>query len=439
MPPEELLKAMFDAAVQAALPSHRVSAFLPEPPAGRTVVVGMGKATAAMAQAVEAHWPGQLPGQLSGPLSDSLSGPLSEPLSGLVVTRYGHGVPTQHIEVVEAGHPVPDDNGYRAAERILDLVSGLGPEDLVICLVSGGGSALFTLPPAGIDLATVAALNKQLLKSGAAIDQMNGVRKSLSRSSGGRLAAAAYPARVVSLVISDVPGDGLEAIASGPTVGDTITPQAALEILRSYNISIPTQVTAHLMSGNNPVIQPDDVRLSTTTHHLIATPQQSLIAAAQVAQAHGYTPLILSDALEGEARAVGRVQAGIAQQVRHHQQPMPPPCVLLSGGETTVTITGKGGNGGRNGEFLLSLMNSLAGTAGIYALAADTDGIDGVEDNAGALFSPELFAQAQQQQLSPQDFLDRHDSYTFFEALDALVMTGPTLTNVNDFRAILIQ
>lgn len=412
---------MFEAAVQAALPSHRVPLFLPSHPAGRTVVVGMGKAAAAMAQAVEAHW--------------------TAPLSGLVVTRYGHRAPTQHIEVVEAGHPVPDANGMQAAERILQQVSGLGEDDLVICLVSGGGSALFTLPPVGIELATLAAINQQLLTSGAAIDQMNAVRKSLSRSSGGRLAAAAYPARVVSLIISDVPGDGLSAISSGPTVGDTVTPQQALEILQAHDIPVSPTVETHLTSGKNPVIQPDDPRLQKTSNHLIATPQQSLLAAAQVAQANGYQPLILGNAIEGEAKEVGKVFAGIAQQVRRHQQPVTPPCVLLSGGETTVTLSkdSKGGRGGRNGEFLLSLMHALNGETGVHALATDTDGIDGVEDNAGALFSPEHYAQAQRQNLSTTDFLTRHDSYTLFEALDALVMTGPTLTNVNDFRAILIE
>ncbi|MEL6764726.1 MAG: glycerate kinase, partial [Cyanobacteria bacterium J06607_6] len=409
-------------AVKTAVPDgHRVPLFLPPPPAGRTVVVGMGKAAAAMAQAVEASWHG--------------------PLSGLVVTRYGHRVPTQHIEVVEAGHPVPDANGMQAAARILQQVSGLGGDDLVICLVSGGGSALFTLPPAGIELATLAAINRQLLKSGAAIDQMNAVRKSLSRSSGGRLAAAAYPARVVSLIISDVPGDGLGAIASGPTVGDTVTPQQALEILQAHNIPVSPAVTTHLTSGKDPVIQPDDPRLQKTHNHLIATPQQSLVAAAEVAQANGYQPLILGDAIEGEAREVGKVLAGIAQQVRRHQQPAAPPCVLLSGGETTVTLAkdGDSGRGGRNGEFLLSLMHALNGEGGIHALAADTDGIDGVEDNAGAFFSPHHCRQARQQGLSTGDFLARHDSYALFEALNALVMTGPTLTNVNDFRAILLE
>jgi len=422
MTQEALLKAMFEAAVQAALPSHRVPPFLPPPSAGRTVVVGMGKAAASMAQAVETHWPG--------------------PLSGLVVTRYEHRVPTQHIEVVEAGHPVPDENGMRAAGRILQLVAGLGEDDLVICLVSGGGSALFTLPPEGIELATLAAINKQLLKSGAAIDQMNAVRKSLSRSSGGRLATAAYPARVVSLMISDVPGDGLAAIASGPTVGDTVTPQQALDILRTYRISVPHEIEAYLASGQNPVIQPDDFRLQHTENHLIATPQQSLMAAAAVAQNNGLTPLILGDAIEGEAREVGKVFASIAQQVRRHHQPVAAPCVLLSGGETTVTIAKDStdlGRGGRNGEFLLSLIRELGGAPGISGLAADTDGIDGVEDNAGALFTPRHFIQAKEKHLSLGEYLNRHDSYAVFEQLETLVMTGPTLTNVIDFRAIVIE
>ncbi len=419
MSPTQILRTLFDTAIAAAQPQLRVPAFLPEPPAGRTVVVGAGKSAAAMAQAVEQAW--------------------SSSLSGVVVTRYGHRVATEVIEVLEAAHPVPDAQGMAAAEQILQRVTPLTADDLVICLISGGGSALLTLPPSGIDLATLADLNRQLLRSGADITEMNAVRKSLSCSSGGRLAAAAYPAQVVSLIISDVPGDTLSAIASGPTVGDTVTTADALHIIQKYNLQVPSAVLDYLAANPNPVIQPDDVRLSTTTNHLIATPQQSLEAAAQQAQALGYPTLILGSALEGEAKQVGIVHAGIAQQVVQHGQPIAPPCILLSGGETTVTVTGQAGKGGRNSEFLLSLAVALKGQAGVWAIACDTDGIDGSEDNAGAIITPTSLQQGRDRGLKASDLLDRHDSYSFFAALDALVHTGPTLTNVNDFRAILIE
>ena len=419
MSPAEILRQLFDAAVAAAQPDRRVPPFLPTPPQGKTVVVGAGKSAAAMARAVEQAW--------------------SVPLSGVVVTRYGHGAATQVIEVLEAAHPVPDANGRAAAERILDTVTPLGADDLVICLISGGGSALLTLPPEGIELEVLADLNRQLLRSGADIGEMNAVRKNLSRSSGGRLAAAAYPAQVVSLLISDVPGDDLRAIASGPTVGDTATAQDALRIIQKYNLHVPTTVVDYLQDNPNPVVLPDDERLSTTTNHLIAAPQQSLEAAANRAQDLGYTPLILGSAIEGEAREVGIVHAGIAQQSVQYGQPIAPPCIILSGGETTVTVTGEAGKGGRNSEFLLSLAVALKGQAKVWAIACETDGIDGSEDNAGATIGPAILQQGRDHGLNATDFLTAHDSYSFFQKLDALVETGPTLTNVNDFRAILID
>ncbi|MDA0267417.1 MAG: glycerate kinase [Cyanobacteria bacterium] len=417
--PGDLLRSLFGTAVRAAQPDHRIPAFLPPPPTGKTVVVGAGKSAAAMARAVENAW--------------------SRAITGVVVTRDGHGAPTQHIEVLEAAHPVPDYRGMAAAERMLQTVVPLGADDLVICLISGGGSALLTLPPAGITLEQLADINRQLLRCGADITEMNTVRKNLSRSSGGRLAAAAYPAQVVSLIISDVPGDDLRAIASGPTVGDNATAADALGILRHYDIALPPVILDYLERDPNPVIRPDDIRLSTTQNHLIATPQQSLEAAAEAAQALGYTPLILGNAIEGEAKQVGIVHGGIARQGVNHGQPVAPPCVILSGGETTVTVTGEAGRGGRNCEFLLSLAMTLSGLENVWAIACDTDGIDGSETNAGAVITPESLHQAQQQGLSAADYLSRHDSYSFFEAIDALVETGPTLTNVNDFRAILIE
>ncbi|WP_008314108.1 glycerate kinase [Leptolyngbya sp. PCC 6406] len=419
MTPLETLRSLFDTAIAAAQPELRIPQFLPAPPAGRTVVVGAGKSAAAMARAVEQVWPG--------------------PLEGVVVTRYGHGVPTERIQVLEAAHPVPDEKGRAAAEQIWQTVAPLGPEDLVLCLISGGGSALLTLPPEDISLAILADINRQLLRSGADIVAMNTVRKTLSRSSGGRLAAAAYPAQVVSLLISDVPGDNLRAIASGPTVGDTVTAQDTLGILIHYAIDVPPVVLDYLQRDPNPVIAPSDPRLATTTNHLIATPQQSLEAAAAKAQALGYTPLILGSAIEGEAKQVGIVHSGIAHQVVQYGQPITPPCVILSGGETTVTVTGSGGRGGRNGEFLLSLAVALNGLEKVWAIAGDTDGIDGSETNAGAILTPDILQRGGDRDLNAADYLARHDSYSFFAALDALVDTGPTLTNVNDFRAILIE
>ncbi|MFC5068611.1 glycerate kinase type-2 family protein [Flaviflagellibacter deserti] len=415
--PSEKLRAMFDAAVAAALPSVIVPQHLPPIPKGRTIVIGAGKASAAMAKAVEDNWTG--------------------PLEGLVVTRYGHAVHCDRIEIVEASHPVPDAAGEDAARRILEKVQGLNEDDLVIALISGGGSALMALPAEGLTLADKQALNKALLASGASIDEMNCVRKHLSAIKGGRLAAAAWPATVVSLLISDVPGDDPSVIASGPTVPDRTTFADALAIVRKYKIEEPRAAIEHLERGVGESIKPGDAKLSRASLKMVATPQMSLEAAAEVARQAGLTPIILGDAIEGEAREVARVMAGIARQVVQYDQPAKKPCVLLSGGETTVTVRGKG-RGGRNAEFLLALTVALDGLKGVHALAADTDGIDGSEDNAGAIALDDTLSRAADKGVSAKLKLADNDGYGFFSALDSLVTTGPTLTNVNDFRAILI-
>jgi len=415
--PRRLLRQMFDAAVARAMPDQCVPRYLPKAPKGRTVVVGAGKAAATMAKAVEDHWAGEL--------------------DGLVVTRYGHRAPCRRIEVVEAAHPVPDLAGREAAERILRLVQGLSAEDLVLCLISGGGSALLTLPAPGLTLQDKQAINRALLKSGANIAEMNCVRKHLSAIKGGRLAAACHPARVVTLTISDVPGDDPAVIASGPTVPDRTTFADALAVLEKYRIREPVQALDHLQAARQETPKPGDPRLAGTQIHLIAAPQESLEAAAEVARAAGLTPLILGDSLEGEAREVAMVHAGIARQVLRHGQPARAPCVLLSGGETTVTVRGKG-RGGRNAEFLLALAVALDGQRGVFALAGDTDGVDGTEDNAGAIVEPDTLARAAAAGLDAKMYLADNDGYTFFSRLGDLVVTGPTLTNVNDFRALLI-
>jgi hydroxypyruvate reductase len=413
----DLLARMFTAAVAAADPARVLPAHLPPPPAGRTVVIGAGKASAAMAAALERAWP--------------------HPLGGVVVTRYGHAVPCARITILEAAHPVPDRAGLEASRRVLEAVRGLGPDDLVIALISGGASALLPLPADGIALEDEIATARALLRSGASIDEMNCVRKHLSAIKGGRLAAAAFPARVLTLAMSDVPGDDLAVIGSGPTVADPTTFAEARAIVARYGIDLPEPVRRHLEEAADETPKPGDPRLARALARLIATPQASLEAAAQVARDAGTTPVILGDAIEGEAREVAKVMAGIARQVRRHGQPATPPCVLLSGGETTVTVRGRG-RGGRNAEFLLALAVALDGAPGIWALAADTDGIDGTEDNAGAFVAPDTQARAQAQGLSLRARLDDNDGYTVFQALDDLVVTGPTLTNVNDFRAILI-
>ncbi|MDN2698830.1 glycerate kinase [Janthinobacterium sp. SUN073] len=415
--PRALLQAMFQAAIEAAQPSHCIPPHLPPAPEGRLIVIGAGKASAAMAQAVEQHWPG--------------------PLSGLVVTRYGYAVPCVRIEIVEASHPVPDAAGMQAAQRMLDLVGNLQADDTVLCLISGGGSSLLALPLDGISLEDKQALNRALLASGATIGEMNCVRRHLSAIKGGRLAAACHPAQVITLAISDVPGDKLGDIASGPTVGDATTCEDALAIVRRYGIDLPNSLRAVLESGRGESVKPDDPRLARTRTTLVATPQMALEAAAAVARAAGITPCILGDSLEGEARDVGKVMAGIALQTAMRGQPFPAPCVLLSGGETTVTVRGNG-RGGRNVEFLLALGIALDGQEGIHALAGDTDGVDGQEDIAGALLAPDTLQRAWALGIKPRESLDNNDGHGFFQALGDSVITGPTLTNVNDFRAILI-
>ena len=416
--PRHLLERMFTAAVNAAQPGHCIPRFLPPPPTGRTIVIGAGKASAAMAQALERNWPGEL--------------------SGLVVTRYGYAVPCERIEIVEAAHPVPDAAGREAAARLLEVVRGLSADDLVICLISGGGSSLLPLPGEGVSLEDKQAINRALLKSGATISEMNCVRRHLSAIKGGRLAAACYPARVVNLLISDVPGDNPMDIASGPTVGDPTTCADALEIVRRFQIELPAGARKLLESGAGETVKPGDPRLARVDTRLIATPQMALEAAAKVAALAGFTPVLLGDSIEGEASDVGKVMAGIARQVGTHRQPVAPPCVLLSGGETTVTVKGNG-RGGRNVEFLLSLAVALDGMPNIHAVAGDTDGVDGQEEIAGAFVSPDTLARAWAQGIRPRDSLENNDGHGFFEALGDSLITGPTLTNVNDFRAILIS
>ena len=413
----QLLRKMLDAAIDAATPSRLIKAHLPEKPAGKTIVLGAGKAAATMAREVDEHMPGTV--------------------EGLVVTRYGHAVPCDRIEVVEAAHPVPDEAGRSAAGRILKLAESAGEGDLVLCVISGGASALLALPADGLSLDDKQAFNKALLESGADITQMNTVRKHLSAIKGGRLAAAAHPAKVVTLLISDVPGDDPAVIGSGPTVADPTTFQDALDIVTRFNITKPKKVIDHLKAGRDETPKPDDPRLASSDIRLIATPQASLEAAVAIALDNGIRPVVLGDSIEGEAREVAKVFSGIARQVRRHAQPAMPPCVLLSGGETTVTVKGKG-RGGRNSEFLLSLAIQLEGMEGVYALAADTDGIDGSEDNAGAMITPDTLQRAEELGLNAKTVLAENDGYSFFDRLDDLVKTGPTLTNVNDFRAILI-
>lgn len=427
--PRAFLEHLYGVAVRQALPRHTLAAFLPPPPGpgGRTLVLGAGKAAGAMAQALEALWPADAP------------------LSGLVVTRYGHTPPrpaglAQRIEVAEAAHPVPDAAGLAAAGRMLALAQGLRSTDLVLCLVSGGGSALLTLPGEGLALADKQRINQALLDSGAAIGEMNCVRKHLSRIKGGRLAAACAPARVVTLCISDVPGDDPSVIASGPTVPDASTCADALAILARYGIDVPAPVRAALRAGACETPKPGDPAFHGHAVHLVATPQQSLQAAARAA---GLAAHVLSDDIEGEAREVGKVHAALARAVARHGQPFARPCVLLSGGETTVTLRPQPpgtprGRGGRAGEFCLGLAQALQGAPGVWALAADTDGIDGVEDNAGAHVAPDTLARAQALGLRLGTHLDRNDACGYFGPLGDLFVTGPTHTNVNDFRALLI-
>ena len=438
--PREFLNHLYEAAVRRALPLHNTAAFLPSAPKGRTIVIGAGKAAGSMAQAVEALWPADAP------------------LSGVVVTRYHHTPPrpaglAQRIEVLEASHPVPDAAGLAASQRILQLVQGLTADDLVLCLISGGGSALLTLPAEGLTLEDKQRINKALLNSGANIGEMNCVRKHLSRIKGGRLAAACAPAQVVTLTISDVPGDDPSVIASGPTVPDATTCADALAILKRYKIEVPAAVLAALEKGELETPKPGSPIFKGHRVNMIATPQQSLEAAAEAARAAGLHAYILSDEMEGESREVGKVHAALARAAARSSdssravaasgQPFARPCVILSGGETTVTVRPvpageQRGRGGRAGEFCMGLALALQGQPGVWALAADTDGIDGMEENAGAWVEPGTLARAQALGLKVERYLDRNDAYGFFQPLGDLVVTGPTHTNVNDFRALLV-
>lgn len=414
----EFLERLFRAAIAAAQPALCIPPHLPDAPAGRLVVIGAGKASAEMARAVEMNWKGKL--------------------EGLVVTRYGYAVPCERIEIVEAAHPVPDQAGLDAAGRMLELVRGLTADDSVLCLISGGGSSLLPLPLPGITLEDKQAVSRALLASGASISEMNCVRRHLSAIKGGRLAAACHPAKVVTLLISDVPGDDPRDIASGPTVADASTCADALDIIKRHGIELARNVREVLESGAGESVKPGDPRLSEHSVRMIATPQMALEAAARVAEQAGIKAHILGDSIEGEAREVGKVVAGIALQAARRGQPFDTPCVLLSGGETTVTIKGEG-RGGRNVEFLLSAAIALRGEPGVFGLAGDTDGVDGQEEIAGAFFSPDSLERAFAIGIRPLESLDRNDGHGFFQALDDSVVTGPTLTNVNDFRAMLIN
>jgi hydroxypyruvate reductase len=416
-----LLRQMFDAAVAAADPARCLAPHLPPPPKGRTLVIGAGKASAAMARALERAWAG--------------------PLEGLVITRYGYEVPCERIEIVQAAHPVPDQAGLDATQRLLAFVQGLTADDLVIALISGGGSSLLVGPAPGLTLADKQAVNKALLASGASIGEMNCVRRHLSAVKGGRLAAACHPAKVVTLLISDVPGDQPADIASGPTVADASTRADALAVVERYRIEVPPTVRAWLDRPESETLKPGDPRLAHGEVRMITAPQMALEAAARVARDAGITPHILGDAIEGEARDVGKVMAGLARQVATRGQPFRPPCVLLSGGETTVTLRASGprGRGGRNVEFLLSLAVALDGLPGVHAMAGDTDGVDGAEEIAGACMGPDTLQRAWAQGINPRAALDANDGHGFFQALGDSVVTGPTLTNVNDFRAIVID
>src|SRR5689334_16172069 len=409
---------MFKAAIAAAQPALCVPPHLPKKPAGRLIVIGAGKASAAMAKAVEDNWKGEL--------------------SGLVVTRYGYAVPCERIEIIESAHPVPDAAGVTAAKRILRTVEGLTANDVVLCLISGGGSSLLVAPLEGLTLEDKQAVNHALLKSGATISEMNCVRRHLSAIKGGRLAAACHPAKVITLLISDVPGDRPMDIASGPTVPDPTTCADALAIINRYAVKLPRTVMDILESGRGESVKPGDPRLAKSDVHFVATPQMALEAAAVAARNAGMPVHILGDSLEGEARDVGKVIAGIALHVARHGQPFAPPCVLLSGGETTVTVRGSG-RGGRNVEFLLSLAIALDGQPGIHALSGDTDGVDGIEEIAGACIGPDTLTRAWDIGIKPKDSLANNDGHGLFQALGDSVITGPTLTNVNDFRAVLIE
>ncbi len=416
MQPRDLLKSMFSAAVQAADPLTGIRAYLPAKPQGKTVVIGAGKGAAQMARALETVWDG--------------------PIEGIVVTRYGYGCETKHIEIIKASHPVPDAAGLVASRRLVAAVGDLTADDLVIALICGGGSALLPAPPEGMTLEDEIAVNEALLASGAPISSMNVVRKHLSTIKGGRLAAATK-ARVVSLIVSDIPGDNPAFVASGPTVPDGSTRHDALAIVNQYKLALPPAAVVHLSSPAADAPRPDDPRFIRNEHHVIASAGVSLEAAAAVARSHGITPAILSDSIEGEARDVALVHAAIAREVLGKDRPFAKPAVILSGGETTVTLRGKGGRGGRNGEFALAMALAIDGHD-LHLLAADTDGIDGSENNAGAFADGQTVTRLRDAGLDPRRLLDGNDSYSGFAAIGDLFETGPTGTNVNDFRAILI-
>lgn len=420
LPAASIMREMFEAAIASAQPKLCVPPHLPSPGEvkGRLIVIGAGKASAAMARAVEDHWAG--------------------PLSGLVVTRYGYSVPCERIEIVEAAHPVPDQAGLDAAQRMLQVVQALSADDVVLCLISGGGSSLLPLPLPGISLHDKQQVNRALLASGATISEMNTVRRHLSAIKGGRLAAACHPARVINLLLSDVPGDRPLDIASGPTVADPSNCEDALAIVRRYGIELPAHMLKVLSSGAGESVKPADPRIARVETRMVAAPMQALQAAATVALRHGYTPYILGDAIEGEARDVGKVLGAIALQVAERGEPFVRPCALLSGGETTVTLRGQG-RGGRNVECLLSLALATQGHPRIHALMGDTDGVDGIEEIAGALIGPHTLQEAFAKGLSPRANLDANNGHGFFQTLGDSVITGPTLTNVNDFRVILIN
>ncbi len=416
--PRILLRQMFEAAIASAQPALCLPPHLPEPPKGRLIVIGAGKASAEMARVVEDHWPG--------------------PLSGVVVTRYGYGADCKRIRIIQAAHPTPDDMSVAGAKAVLAEVAGLTSGDLVLCLISGGGSALMCLPGEGLTLADKQAINRALLACGATISEINCVRRHLSAIKGGRLAAACHPARLLTLAISDVPGDNPVDIASGPTVGDPTHCRDALEIIARYAIALPAAARALLVSGDGESVKPGNPRLARSQFQLIATPQMALEAAARTVRNAGIAPVFLGDRIEGEAREVARAFGGMALACQKNGALAPPPCVLLSGGETTVTLRGDG-RGGRNVEFLLSLAIALDGAPGVHAMAGDTDGVDGAEDVAGAIIAPDTLWRARAKGMNPGDFLARNDAHTFFAALGDQIVTGPTRTNVNDFRAILIE
>jgi glycerate 2-kinase len=417
--PRALFEALYRAAVDAALPETTLAASLPAPPAGRTIVVGAGKGAAQMARAFESLWPA--------------------PLEGVVVTRYGYGAKCRDIEVIEAAHPVPDAAGLAGARRLMEMVSGLTADDLVVALVCGGGSALLPAPPEGLTLDDEIAVNRALLASGAPISAMNTVRKHVSRIKGGRLAVLAHPARVVTLAVSDIPGDDPALISSGPTVPSATTREDALAVVETYRLDLPGAVLDHIRSDVSQAPRPDDPRLAGNEVKVVASARLSLEAAAAAARRHGVEAVILSDAVEGEAREVAKVHAAIAREIALRDRPFPKPVLLLSGGETTVTLRGEGGRGGRNSEFLLSLARAIDGQPGIQAFAADTDGIDGSEDNAGAFCDGTTVARLRAAGLDAQALLARNESWAAFEALGDLFAPGPSGTNVNDLRALLVR